>query len=402
MKAQLSVVLVTHSFTTGQPDLLIDFLRKRVPDLLVIRHPFSYAKDIASQIKFYKHGIKVKETKFYPLKIGEFSLYLKDFVLTLIIALRFRRKFSLYIGVDCLNAFVGILLRKVGYVEKVVLYTIDLPVKRFNNPILNVLYHKLDVYCAKRCDSIWDLSPRMEAVRAMFGWTPTKEVTTLVVPAVFKNTMKCASSSINPQRMVFVGHLKESQGLQLVIEAFPEILEKVPSAKLVIIGTGPYEEKLRQMVQKIQLEGVIEFLGYIEDHREIEKTLCECGIGLAPYAPDLFGITTYADPMKPKIYMACGLPVIITNVPWVASQIGKKGAGLVIRYAKEDFIQAALKLMTNYEFYLNCRKRALELSSEFTPEAIFSKVFANLTGDVRDHYFHSSLISDFREVRRFE
>jgi glycosyltransferase involved in cell wall biosynthesis/ubiquinone/menaquinone biosynthesis C-methylase UbiE len=372
----LRVAVATHYYTTGQPDLLIEFLKERVTQLLVIRHSFFYANDVASRSELYKHGVKIKEEKFYSPKLGEFSLYLRDFMLTLFIALRLKTKFKLYIGADCLNTFAGIVLRKIRLVEKVVMYEIDLPIKRFNNSMLNLLYHKLDVYCAERCDFIWDLSPRMEAVRKMFGWKKREKVTKILVPAVFEPTRSPNVQLLNQQRMIFVGHLRESQGLQLVIESFSEILSKVPNAKLVIIGTGPYEEKLRQMAHESELKDAIEFLGYVEDHRDIERVLFECGIGLAPYVPDLVGITTYADPMKPKVYMACGLPVIITDVPWVASLIGKNDAGIVIRYDKEDFIRAALKLMKNHEFYLNCRKNALGLAREYYPDKVFSEALS--------------------------
>jgi glycosyltransferase involved in cell wall biosynthesis len=372
-----SVVLVTHSFTTGQPDMLIEFLKERVSQLVVIRHPFFYARDTASQTEFYRNGVKVKVDRFHPLRIGEAFLYSKDLMLTIFTALKFRRKSKVYIGVDCLNAFAGILLRKVGGVEKVVMYTIDLPVKRFDNPILNLLYHKLDVYCAKHCDGIWNLSPRMEKVRLMFGWRPKKKVTTLVVPAAFKRTVKCASSPINSHRLVFVGHLKESQGLQLVVEAFPEILKKVPDAKLVVIGTGPYEEKLREMAHKLGLRDAIKFFGHINDHQDVERILLGEGIGLAPYEPDLTGITTYADPMKLKVYMACGLPIVVTRVPWISKCIEQKGAGVVIEYSKDELINAVLKLMSDNDFYLTCRRRTLELATEYDPVTIFSMAMKN-------------------------
>ena len=38
-------------------------------------------------------------------------------------------------------------------------------------------------------------------------------------------------------------------------------------------------------------------------------------------------MTQYTDPSKPKQFMACGLPVIITAVPWVAEEIEKKQYG---------------------------------------------------------------------------
>ena len=64
----------------------------------------------------------------------------------------------------------------------------------------------------------------------------------------------------------------------------------------------------------------IKFLGYLE-HDDLLRHLPFCGIALASYSDDPDSITYYADPTKPKGYLACGLPVVITNVPWIAEII---------------------------------------------------------------------------------
>jgi glycosyltransferase involved in cell wall biosynthesis len=60
---------------------------------------------------------------------------------------------------------------------------------------------------------------------------------------------------------------------------------------------------------------------YINKHSEIEEILLERGVGITPYVPDPKGITRDADPMKLKVYLACGLPVVVTDVPWMAEII---------------------------------------------------------------------------------
>ena len=84
-------------------------------------------------------------------------------------------------------------------------------------------------------------------------------------------------------------------------------------------------------------------MGYIESHEEIEEIVAKCRVGIAPYVPDPNSFTWYADPGKPKVYLGCGIPVIITKVPEVAFEISKRKAGIAINYNSHELSEAIKK-----------------------------------------------------------
>lgn len=61
------------------------------------------------------------------------------------------------------------------------------------------------------------------------------------------------------------GELNANKNQSTVIKAMPEILNKVPNAKLLLAGNGPYEEKLKQLISELKLEDSIELIGYRTD-----------------------------------------------------------------------------------------------------------------------------------------
>ena len=67
-----------------------------------------------------------------------------------------------------------------------------------------------------------------------------------------------------------------------------------------------------------------EFFGYT-DHDWTLSYLPTCGVALAPYVNEEKGTFKYAEPLKVKDYLGCGLPIIITRVPDIANEIDKKG-----------------------------------------------------------------------------
>jgi glycosyltransferase involved in cell wall biosynthesis len=51
--------------------------------------------------------------------------------------------------------------------------------------------------------------------------------------------------------IVSVGRLERYKGHHRVIKAFPELLRLVPNARLRIVGSGPYEQSLRDLAQRL-------------------------------------------------------------------------------------------------------------------------------------------------------
>jgi glycosyltransferase involved in cell wall biosynthesis len=53
--------------------------------------------------------------------------------------------------------------------------------------------------------------------------------------------------------IVSVGRLERYKGHHRVIEAMPAVLAKLPDCKLRVIGSGPYEPDLHQLVERLEL-----------------------------------------------------------------------------------------------------------------------------------------------------
>jgi glycogen(starch) synthase len=64
------------------------------------------------------------------------------------------------------------------------------------------------------------------------------------------------------QTILFIGRLEPVKGVIQLIDAMPEVLEKHPEAKLLVIGRGSLEEQVRSKVEKMDsLTLVTDFIG---------------------------------------------------------------------------------------------------------------------------------------------
>lgn len=287
-----------------------------------------------------------------------------------------RGKTIFFIGIDSINAFSGIILRKLGAVEKVVYYVIDYSPRRFGNEVLNYFYHYLDTFCAKYADYVWNISSRIAELRERQGLQRDRN---MVVPVgIDCNEIRVgAFPDIKPNRFIFVSYLSADKGCQLAIEAMVEIVKHKKDVSMDIIGTGPYEKELKRLVNEYNLTNNIRFLGYMAQDVLINNLLGG-GIALAPYLDNPDSFSYYADPTKVKTYLACGLPVIITKVPSIAGEIERLKMGLVIEYNKEEFISAALTLLENTDYYNQCRANALKYVAGLQWKEIYNKAFSRL------------------------
>ena len=67
--------------------------------------------------------------------------------------------------------------------------------------------------------------------------------------------------NITDSFLLAVGRFAEKKGFRYLIQAMPEILQKKPNTKLVIIGFGPQEEELKRLVSQFGLGKAVLFVG---------------------------------------------------------------------------------------------------------------------------------------------
>lgn len=62
-----------------------------------------------------------------------------------------------------------------------------------------------------------------------------------------------------------IGRLSGQKGMEYYIQAIPDVIKEHPEARFLIIGSGEDERKLKDLVKKLEVEGVVYFTGYRSD-----------------------------------------------------------------------------------------------------------------------------------------
>lgn len=363
-----------HTYTTGPPLRFAEYLQNEVGNLILIGHPFSYTRDRRSFLRIYTQGKLTYERKFINWNGPELCYYFKDTFLTLWWVLKYASTVDYFVGVDNLNFFAGYILKKLRKVKKIVFYTMDYVPNRFSNRMLNFIYHYLDTFAVIKSDKVWNLSALMVREREKKGVSARYRAKQIVVPVGTKIVKRLFPlGKIDRYKIVFLGHLREGQGIELLINAMLEVTKKVKQAYLIIIGGGPLEDKLKKIVQEKKLNKHIKFTGFVQEYSEVEEILKNAAVAVAPYVDDDKTYTRYTDPTKPKDYMACGIPVVITKVPQVAYEIEKNKCGLAIGYNKQELVNAIIKLLTNDKMLAEFRENSIIMAKKYTWNKIFNK-----------------------------
>jgi glycosyltransferase involved in cell wall biosynthesis len=361
--------------TTGTDDEIVKYaLEKGCADLVNIKFPFIYSSDGAIRLKFIKNKKERQEKSWIKFYKPQSLAYLKDAILGFFYGLRYLRGCDLFFGMNNLLVFVGILLKKIGIVGKVIYYVIDYTPVRYGNRFLNGLYYKLDEIALYGSDYVVSLNEAMLFGRVRDKGLDMKKINYAIAP--FGNnslSLEKKQRRHDKNSIVYFGRINKNKGSELFVPIAKSLINRgFGNFIFEIIGGGDVEY-LRTEIKNNSLERYFNLAGRIDRQEDVDKLLLECGVALASYYPeDKNNFSYYSDPGKVKVYLGCGLPIVITNVPPIAKDVEKTGSGLIAEYNPDDFADKILKILENYEFYEN---NATKFGKEFDWNNIFDGLF---------------------------
>lgn len=380
------IMIITHNLVSGPFHDLQRYLLTRCESLVCLSHPlqpFTPIGDHRSGCVRYQSGQLVQNRSLPqpPLPAGtgaELLLFGWHVWLSLWWGATQGRRYDVIIGINPLNALVGLMLRRLGRARDVIYYVIDYIPNRYPQRWLNRLYHAVDRFCVTHCTQVWNLSSRMVDAREARG-VPTR-YRAKQVPVPIGSDLRVTpleAAAVNRQTVVYFGGLMEKQGVQLGIEALAELRRHVPAARLLIIGGGQPQQAaaLQRAAEAYGVAEAIEFAGVIADHDEALDRIRACAVGLATYTPDPENFTRYTDPAKPKVYLAAGLPVVITDVPEVAQLIAAAGAGFITPYDATACARTLARLLTDDALLAATKRRARALAEQYDWNHVFDRAW---------------------------
>ncbi|GAB4330535.1 MAG: hypothetical protein Kow0099_01180 [Candidatus Abyssubacteria bacterium] len=379
--SQSAIAIVKHTYTPtgGAEQELLRYLLGRAKTVVYVSHPFPDAQGVPlnTAITVYEHGKQTKEI-LAPLVRGPFPvLCVKDVVYTLWYLSRKRGRYQIFFGVDNLNAGSGLILKRLGAVERVVYYVIDYAPHRFSSRTGQSLYRFLDRRCCYGSDAVWNVSATMEDARIRDGIRPERCAPQIEVPlgARYHEIPRLSMDRVDPNLIVFLGSLRPEQGLHLMIECLAILKERFSGVRLRVIGDGVESAALKRLASEKRVSDSVEFLGFIEDDAKVAELVAEAAIGVAPYVKTDETFKRYADPGKVKRYLAAGVPVVISRVPRIAEIIDGFGAGVAIEPDVESLAGALSELLSAPEGFPELRAKAASLGKQYDWDLIFDRAF---------------------------
>lgn len=126
-------------------------------------------------------------------------------------------------------------------------------------------------------------------------------------------------SGSEPVRLITVARLLERKGIHTILQACAKP-SRLP-VQLQIVGTGPYDSTLRQMVDDLDLSDRVQFLGFVPNE-DLPKYYRDADIFVLPSAIESFGLV-FAEAM------ACGLPIAASNVGGIPETVRDGVDGLL-------------------------------------------------------------------------
>jgi glycosyltransferase involved in cell wall biosynthesis len=176
--------------------------------------------------------------------------------------------------------------------------------------------------------------------------------------------------------LLYIGTLADWQGLDVVINALPKILEKQP-VQLRVVGRGRSRQRklLAKQIRKLGVEGNVIVQAAVP-HHEIPAVIAESDICLAPLGLNDRNVTQGACPIKVLEYMASSRPLIASNMPIVRELVREDVDGLLFSpNDPDDLARQILTLFNNYDLSKRLADSATERAlAKFTWHAAQKKL----------------------------
>ncbi|RLF91435.1 glycosyltransferase family 1 protein [Thermococci archaeon] len=162
--------------------------------------------------------------------------------------------------------------------------------------------------------------------------------------------------------VLFVGRLDTYKGCKHLLSAFAIVARKIKNAYLILVGRGPLEPVLRKIVTKLGIKSRVFFAGYVKDE-ELPYYYASCDVFVLPSISEQegFGVVQLEA-------MACGRPVVATNIPGVSEVDPRELATIHVPPKDERALaEAILTILKNEELAIKMGINGRKLVEEKYP-----------------------------------
>jgi PEP-CTERM/exosortase A-associated glycosyltransferase len=178
--------------------------------------------------------------------------------------------------------------------------------------------------CEKLRDEIAPRSGREDRVFVVGNGVDIDHFVPMADPAEFRAHWKLDGKKV----VGYVGTFQPYEGLDLLVSAMTEVVQKIPNAHLMITGSGGQEKELRAQTTAFGLDEHVTFTGRLP-HDEVNNVYAMADLMVYPRI--LTRTTALTTPLKPLEAMAMAKTVLVSDVPAMQELVDPGKTGLSFR-----------------------------------------------------------------------
>ena len=119
-----------------------------------------------------------------------------------------------------------------------------------------------------------------------------------------------------------------NRGLDNLVRAWPLLLERIPNARLMIVGDGPLRSAVEGTVRQLNLSEMVTFTGWVP-FKQVPAYVRALNVAVIPHIINEH--TNHTIPHKLFQYIALGKPVVASDIVPIRRILQDTGAGIIAR-----------------------------------------------------------------------
>ena len=145
----------------------------------------------------------------------------------------------------------------------------------------------------------------------------------------------------------FLGSFYAYEGLDLLLEGLPKLVARIPTARVLLVGGGPEESRLRELAQRSGMADRIVFAGRVP-HDDVQRYYDL--VDVLAYPRRSIRLTELVTPLKPLEAMAQGRVLVASDVGGHRELIADGRTGVLFRAGSADaMVESIVRLLENAE-----------------------------------------------------
>ena len=178
--------------------------------------------------------------------------------------------------------------------------------------------------------------------------------------------------------IAYVGNLSIWQGIEYLIRSAPEVIKRIPGIRFMIVGRGPTYEKSLKLVEELGVADRFKFVGQIP-YSSLNHYVNAADVCVAPYTRDIPNC-----PIKIYEYLACGKPVICSDIPGIDNLRHTGTLTLVEPCNPKALASALIRVLGDMGARARQRELGPSVVSEYTWENTARKVAETIEAAVAE------------------